>query len=160
MNRRYRKTVIAGNWKMNKTPKEARALVDTLRPLISKAKWCTTVLCVPFVDLSAALKATRATKIAIGAQNMHYENSGPYTGEVSGPMLVEMGVKYVIVGHSERRQYFAETDEIVNKKGSSSIRMRPSSHCMRWRNIAGERAGCYRRAGHKAGQNCFAGRAA
>jgi triosephosphate isomerase len=116
MNRRYRKTIIAGNWKMNKTPKEARALVDTLRPMIAKAKWCTTVLCVPFVDLSAALKATRGTKIAVGAQNMHYEPLGPYTGEISAQMLVEMGVKYVIVGHSERRQYFGETDEIVNKK--------------------------------------------
>ena len=116
MNRRYRKTIIAGNWKMNKTPKEARVLVDTLRPMIAKAKWCTTVLCVPFVDLHAALKATRATKIAVGAQNMHYETSGAYTGEVSAEMLVEMGVKYVIIGHSERRQYFNETDETVNKK--------------------------------------------
>ncbi len=116
MNRRYRKTVIAGNWKMNKTPKEARILVDTLRPMIAKAKWCTTVLCVPYVDLSAALKATRATKIAVGAQNMHYEASGAYTGEISGEMLAEMGVKYVILGHSERRQYFGETDEAVNKK--------------------------------------------
>ena len=116
MNRRYRKTIIAGNWKMNKTPKEARSLVDAIRPLVSKAKWCTTVLCVPFVDISPALKATRATKIAIGAQNMHWEASGAYTGEVSAQMLVEMGVKYVIVGHSERRQYFGETDEIVNKK--------------------------------------------
>ena len=116
MNRRYRKTIIAGNWKMNKTPKEARVLVDTLRPMIAKAKWCTTVLCVPFVDLHAALKATRATKIAVGAQNMPYETSGAYTGEVSAEMLVEMGVKYVIIGHSERRQYFNETDETVNKK--------------------------------------------
>jgi triosephosphate isomerase len=116
MNRRYRKTVIAGNWKMNKTPKEARALVETLRPLIAKAKWCTTVLCVPFVDISPALKAARATKIAIGAQNMHYEPFGAYTGEISAQMLAEMGVKYVIVGHSERRQYFGETDETVNKK--------------------------------------------
>ena len=116
MNRRYRKTIIAGNWKMHKTPKEARALVDELRPMIAKAKWCTTVLCVPFVDLPAALKATRATKIAVGAQNMHYEASGAYTGEISAEMLAEMGVKYVIIGHSERRQYFAETDETVNKK--------------------------------------------
>ena len=116
MNRRYRKTIIAGNWKMHKTPKEARALVDELRPMIAKAKWCTTVLCVPFVDLPAALMATRATKIAVGAQNMHYEASGAYTGEISAEMLAEMGVKYVIIGHSERRQYFAETDETVNKK--------------------------------------------
>lgn len=116
MNRRYRKTIIAGNWKMNKTPKEARALVETLRPLIAKAKWCTTVLCVPYVDLNPALKASRATKIAIGAQNMHYEPFGAYTGEISAQMLAEMGVKYVIVGHSERRQYFGETDQSVNKK--------------------------------------------
>ncbi|MBQ5973654.1 MAG: triose-phosphate isomerase [Oscillospiraceae bacterium] len=116
MNRRYRKTIIAGNWKMNKTPKEARALVDAMRPLIAKAKWCTTVLCVPFVDISSAMKATRATKIAIGAQNVHWENSGAYTGEVSAQMLADLGIKYVIIGHSERRQYFGETDEIVNKK--------------------------------------------
>jgi triosephosphate isomerase len=116
MNRRYRKTVIAGNWKMNKTPKEARAFVEELRPLISKAKWCTVVLCVPFVDLNAALRATRSSKIAVGAQNVHYESAGAYTGEVSAQMLAEMGVKYVIIGHSERRAYFNETDETVNKK--------------------------------------------
>ena len=121
MNRRYRKTIIAGNWKMNKTPKEARALVEELRPLIAKAKWCTTVLCVPFVDISAALKATRATKIAIGAQNLYYEPAGAYTGEVSASMLAEMGVKYVIVGHSERRALFGDTDVIVNKKVHAAL---------------------------------------
>jgi len=122
MNRRYRKTIIAGNWKMNKTPKEARALVEELRPLIAKAKWCTTVLCVPFVDISAALKATRATKIAIGAQNLYYEPAGAYTGEVSASMLAEMGVKYVIVGHSERRALFGDTDVIVNKKVHAAVK--------------------------------------
>lgn len=116
MNRRYRKTVIAGNWKMNKTAAEARALIDELKPLVVKAKWCDIVLCVPFVDVSAAVKAAKGSKIAIGAQNMHFEKSGAYTGEISAEMLVSLGVKYVIIGHSERRQYFSETNDTVNKK--------------------------------------------
>ncbi len=116
MNRRYRKTVIAGNWKMNKTATEARALIEELKPLVAKAKWCDIVLCVPFVDIPAAIKAAKGSKIAVGAQNMHFEKSGAYTGEISGEMLTALGVKYVIIGHSERRQYFSETDETVNRK--------------------------------------------
>ena len=116
MNQRYRKTVIAGNWKMNKTPAEARALIEELKASVSRVKWCEIVLCVPFVDIPAALKATKGFRASIGAQNMHYEKSGAYTGEISAQMLAELGVKYVIIGHSERRQYFAETDETVNKK--------------------------------------------
>lgn len=116
MNRRYRKTVIAGNWKMNLTPSEAKALIEEMKPLVSKAKWCETVLCVPYVDIPAAIKAAKGSKIAIGAQNMHFEPKGAYTGEISADMLRELGVKYVIIGHSERRQYFAETDATVGKK--------------------------------------------
>ena len=116
MNRRYRKTVIAGNWKMNKTPAEAKALIEEMKPLLAKTKWCEMVLCVPFTDIQVAVKAAKGSKIAIGAQNMHFEKSGAFTGEVSADMLKELGVKYVIIGHSERRQYFAETDETCNKK--------------------------------------------
>ncbi len=131
MNRRYRKTVIAGNWKMNKTPTETKALIEEMKPLLAKSKWCEMVLCVPFTDIQAAVKAAKGSKIAIGAQNMHFEASGAYTGEVSADMLKELGVKYVIIGHSERREYFAETDESCNKKVRVAIEkgLRPILCC-------------------------------
>ena len=116
MNRAYRKTIIAGNWKMNKTPAETRELISALRPLIQRSKWCETIVCVPAIDLPNAMKAVRGCRIAVGAQNVHYEPSGAYTGEISANMLTSIGVKYVIIGHSERRQYFAETNETCNKK--------------------------------------------
>lgn len=116
MNRRYRKTIIAGNWKMNMTPSQTKAMIEELKPLVKEVKWCEMVLCVPFVDIAAAVKAAKGSKIAIGAENIHFEPKGAYTGEVSADMLKECGVKYVIIGHSERRQYFNETDETVNKK--------------------------------------------
>ena len=83
MNRRYRKTIIAGNWKMNKTPAEAKALIEEMKPLLSKTKWCEMVLCVPFTDIQVAVKAAKGSKIAIGAENMHFEKSGAFTGEIS-----------------------------------------------------------------------------
>ena len=116
MNPRYRKTIIAGNWKMNKTLTDTRAFAEELKPLLGKPKWCEVVLCVPAVNISAALRLFKDTRVAIGAQNMHYEESGAYTGEVSAEMLKDLGVKYVIIGHSERRQYYNETDMTVNKK--------------------------------------------
>lgn len=122
MNRRYRKTIIAGNWKMNKTPAETKEFINMLKPAVSVAKWCETVLCVPAISLQAAVRAARNTKIEIAAQNMHFESSGAYTGEISGEMLAEVGVKYVILGHSERRQYFGETDETVALKVKAALK--------------------------------------
>ncbi|MCL2747301.1 MAG: triose-phosphate isomerase [Oscillospiraceae bacterium] len=116
MNRRYRKTIIAGNWKMNMTATEARGLFDELKPMISKAKWCEVVLCVPFVDIPLMRRLLKDSRVTVGAQNMHHEPSGAYTGEVSAAMLKDLGVKYVILGHSERRAYCGETDSLVNKK--------------------------------------------
>ena len=121
MNQRYRKTVIAGNWKMYKTPSETKAFFDEMKTMISRVKWCEVVLCVPFVDIPAALKATKGFRVSIAAQNMHFEKNGAYTGEISAQMLAELGVKYVIIGHSERRQYFAETNETVNKKVHAAL---------------------------------------
>ena len=110
-----RKKVIAGNWKMNMLPDAAIRFIDELTPLVKDTD-NEVVLCVPYTDLFYCLLAAQNTNIKIGAQNMHWEENGAYTGEVSGKMLKSIGVEYVIIGHSERRQYFAETDETVNKK--------------------------------------------
>ena len=110
-----RKKIIAGNWKMNKTPSETVKLIEELKPLV-KTEEADVVFCVPAVSLTTAIAAVQGTNITIGAQNMYYEESGAYTGEIAPNMLTDIGVKYVIIGHSERREYFAETDETVNKK--------------------------------------------
>ncbi len=110
-----RRKIIAGNWKMNKTPSQAVALINELKPLVVTEE-ADVVFCVPAVSLMTALEAAKGSNIAIGAQNMHFEESGAYTGEIAPNMLTEIGVKYVVIGHSERREYFAETDETVNKK--------------------------------------------
>ncbi|MBR6812504.1 MAG: triose-phosphate isomerase [Oscillospiraceae bacterium] len=111
-----RRKIIAGNWKMNKTPGETKTFVEELNQKLDGLNGCDTVICVPFVNIPAAVRAAKARRIAVGAQNMHHEAKGAYTGEISSQMLQDLGVKYVIVGHSERRAYFAETDVIVNKK--------------------------------------------
>ena len=110
-----RKKIIAGNWKMNKTPSEAVALINELKPLVQNED-VDVVFCVPAIDIIPAMEAAKGSNIAIGAENMYYEESGAYTGEISPAMLVDAGVKYVVLGHSERREYFAETNETVNKK--------------------------------------------
>lgn len=115
MKKNVRDAIIAGNWKMNKTVKEAVELVKELKPLVKDAK-CDVVVCPTYVCLPAVLEEVKGSNIKVGAQNMHFEESGAYTGEISPKMLEELGVHYVIIGHSERRQYFNETDETVNKK--------------------------------------------
>lgn len=115
-----RKKVIAGNWKMNKLPNEAIELIEKLTPLVKDTD-SEVIVCVPYIDLFYVLMQTQGTNIKVGAQNMHWEEKGAYTGEISGDMLSKMGVEYVIIGHSERRAYFAETDETVNKKIKSAL---------------------------------------
>ena len=121
MNRKYRRTVIAGNWKMNKTVTEMKQFAEELKPLLGKPKWCDVVLCVPAVNIAQAVRLFRDSRIAIGAQTMHYDSTGAYTGEISAEMLADLGVKYVIIGHSERRAYYNETDEAVNKKVHAAL---------------------------------------
>jgi triosephosphate isomerase len=120
MNKALRKAVIAGNWKMNKNRAEAKALIEELKPLAADAG-CDVVICVPFTNLETALNATAGTNIKVGAENVHFAKSGAYTGEISADMLTEMGVGYVIIGHSERRQYFGETDETVNLRTKAAL---------------------------------------
>lgn len=115
MNKELRKAVIAGNWKMNKNPEETKALLAEVAPLVKDAK-CEVVACVPFIDLPAAIEAAKGTNIKIGAQNCHWEESGAFTGEIAANMLTSIGVSYVIIGHSERRTYFGETDQTVNQR--------------------------------------------
>ena len=121
MNRRYRKTIIAGNWKMNKTASETKQFAEELKAILPKAKWCDVLVCVPSVNIPAAIRAFKDMRVSVGAENLFYEKSGAYTGEVSADMLKDLGVKYVIIGHSERRQFFGETDITVNKKVHAAL---------------------------------------
>ncbi len=115
-----RTPIIAGNWKMNNTASEGVSLVKAIAPLVKDAH-CEVVACVPAIDIPAVAQALEGTNIALGAQNVHFESKGAYTGEISAAMLKEYGVKYVIIGHSERRQYFGETDETVNKRTLAAL---------------------------------------
>ena len=120
-----RKTVIAGNWKMNMTPSATSAFIRELAPMVEGKDACDIVLCVPFVDLAPAVEAARGTNIKIGAQNVHFEPKGAYTGEISAEMLCAVGAEYVIVGHSERRTYFGETDTTVNLRLKAALAAGP-----------------------------------
>ncbi len=120
MNKALRKCVIAGNWKMNKTRPEAKALIEELKPLVKDAD-CEVVICVPYTNLETAVALTEGTNIKVGAENCHWAESGAFTGEISANMLKEVGVEYVVIGHSERRQYFGETDVTVNKRVKAAL---------------------------------------
>ena len=117
-----RTKIVAGNWKMNKTPSEAAGLIEGIRKATNDGDCgVDVVVCVPFTDIPAAAQALKGSKIGLGAQNMHWKDAGAYTGEISAAMLKDLGVQYVILGHSERRQYFAETDETVNLKLKAAL---------------------------------------
>lgn len=120
MNKQKRKAVIAGNWKMNNTPTEAGLLLEALIPGVHDAG-CEVVVCVPFTDLCNVVAKCAGTNVHVGAQNVHFEKSGAFTGEVSADMLLDLGVEYVVIGHSERRQYFGETDETVNLRVKAAL---------------------------------------
>lgn len=120
MDKSKRAAVIAGNWKMNKTAAEAKTLIAEILPKIAEAG-CTVVACVPFTDIAVAVEAAKGSALKIGAQNCHFKESGAYTGEIAPGMLTEAGVEYVIIGHSERRQYFGETDETVNLRTRAAL---------------------------------------
>ncbi len=120
MNKAKRAAVIAGNWKMNKNPAETTELINALKPLVADAG-CGVICCVPYIDLFAALEAAKGSNIKIGAENCHWKESGAFTGEIAPQWLKEMGVEYVIIGHSERRQYFGETDETVNARVKAAL---------------------------------------
>ena len=116
-----RKYVIAGNWKMNFTPTQATAFINEIKPMVAGKDKCDIIFCAPYVTIAAAMKAAEGSNIHIGAENVHFEEKGAFTGEVSAPMLREIGVDYVIIGHSERRQYFGETDETVNRRTKAAL---------------------------------------
>ena len=116
-----RRTVIAGNWKMNMTPSETAKFIKELAPMVAGLDGCDVVLCVPAIDIPAAVEAAKGTNVKIGAENVHFKESGAYTGEISAKMLVESGVEYVVIGHSERRQYFGETDKTVNLRTKAAL---------------------------------------
>lgn len=120
MNKAKRKAVIAGNWKMNKTRPEAKALIEEMIPLVKDAD-CDVIICVPYTNLETAIAATKGTNIKVGAENCHWAKSGAFTAEVSADMLKEVGVEYVIIGHSERRQYFGETDVTVRNRVRAAL---------------------------------------
>ena len=116
-----RRTVIAGNWKMNMAPSETKKFISELAPMVEGLDKCDIVLCVPAIDIPAAVEAAKGTNVKIGAENVHYKESGAFTGEISAKMLVEAGVEYVVIGHSERRQYFGETDKTVNLRTLAAL---------------------------------------
>ena len=116
-----RRFVIAGNWKMNMTPAQTKAFIEELAPMVKGQDKCDIVLCVPYVDIATAVEAAKGTNIHIGAENVHFAPNGAYTGEVSAQMLTEIGTEYVVIGHSERRQYFGETDETVNLRTKAAL---------------------------------------
>lgn len=115
-----RKPIIAGNWKMNNTIADTKALITDLAPLVKDAQ-CDVVICTPYTDLATAVEMTKGTNIKVGAENVHWAEKGAFTGEISAKMLVELGVEYVIIGHSERRQYFGETDQTVNARAKAAL---------------------------------------
>ena len=121
MNPAKRRTVIAGNWKMNMTPAEATAFINEIKPMVAGKDNCDIIFCAPYVTIAAAMEAAKGSNIVIGAENVHFAAKGAYTGEISAEMLKSIGVDTVIIGHSERRQYFGETDETVNLRTKAAL---------------------------------------